>query len=85
MKSNEAGFWLRVFSALIGIFALIGLAIFLYAGVFLPGNADWRVVFIFLLFGISFSYIAIAGYLPRLLLRIFTFGHGSVADRKDLR
>ena len=85
MKSNEARFGFRVLSALIGLLSWIGLAIFLYAWAFRSGDIDWRLILIFLVFGISFSYVAIAGYLPQLLLRIFTFGHGPVVDRKDLR
>ncbi len=86
MKANEARFGFRIFSALVGLFAWIGLAVLLVTGAFREsGNIDWRVIILFLLFGISFSYIAIAGYLPRSLLRLFTFGHGPVADRKNLR
>lgn len=85
MKSNEARVGFRVLSAVIGLFSWVGLAIFIYAWAFRSGDIDWRVIFVFLLFGISFSYVAIAGYLPRSLLKIFTFGHGKVADRKKLR
>lgn len=85
MKSNEARVGFRVLSAAVGIFSWVGLAIFLYSWAFRSGDIDWRVIFVFLLFGISFSYVAIAGYLPWLLLRVFTFGHGTVADRKKLR
>jgi hypothetical protein len=84
MKANEARILFRILAAFIGLFAWFGLAFFLFIGEFRSSGAiNWRVILVFLALGVSFSYVAIAGYLPKLLLRLLSLRR--VADPKDLR
>ncbi|GHU29171.1 hypothetical protein AGMMS50256_13470 [Betaproteobacteria bacterium] len=77
LKPNEARPVLRV---LAGLAALPGWA----AGVVALLGKDWWIGASSLLFALSFSYLAIAGYMPRIFVRLFARG-GSVSGQERMR
>lgn len=86
MKTNEARPFFRVLSFFIAIlmWAVCTLTLF---SIYESGSGqyqNWELAIGMFLGALSFSYVAIAGYMPKLLLKLFSRG-GSVADDKDLK
>ncbi len=86
MKTNEARPLFRVLSFFIAILMWAVCALTLIS-IYESGPGkyqNWELAIGMFLGAVSFSYVAIAGYMPKLLLRLFSHG-GLVADDKDLR
>lgn len=86
MKTNEARPLFRVLSFFIAALMWTVCALTLFS-IYDSGSGkyqNWELAIGMFLGAVSFSYVAIAGYMPKLLLRLFSRS-GSVADDKDLR
>jgi len=85
MKTNEARPLFRVLSFIIALlmWLVCGLSL---VSVLENGSGkyqNWELVIGMLIGAVSFSYVAFAGYMPKVLLMLFS--RGPVADDKDLK
>jgi len=80
MKRNEARPVFRILAATIAIPSWIFLLYMLSQGL---NGIDGQIILSFLFMAVSFSYVSIAGYMPKFLLQIFS--RGPVGDDKDLK
>ncbi|NQZ80888.1 MAG: hypothetical protein HRT52_07710 [Colwellia sp.] len=85
MKTNEARPLFRVLSFIIALLMWLVCGSSLVS-VLENGSGEyqnWELVIGMLIGAVSFSYVAIAGYMPKILLMLFS--RGSVADDKYLK
>jgi len=74
MKKNEARTLFRVLSTMIALVSWVGLSITIYEYFYSKNNHTFSFAEFFTLFvfALSFTYISIFGYLPRILLQLLT-------------
>ena len=85
MKTNEARPLFRILSFIIALLMWFVCGSSLVS-VLEHGSGkyqNWELVIGMLIGAVSFSYVAIMGYMPKVLLMLFT--RGPVADDKDLK
>lgn len=73
MKKNEARMFFRLLALLIGIFGWGTFFLFVWLSA-TRGGWDWRIAMTALALAISMSYVALRGYMPKSLLRIYSWG-----------